>query len=311
MNITPSDKERERGTSPENTRDQTAHEPRPAEAGTTGHTTEPIVTEPTRAGTSTQEPRQEETPGDRTRLYAIFAAVALVLILIAFFWGRSLGMQAARDAEAQVTAVQATADEARAEAAELRAAVALLQARRHLHLALIELDRRNFGTARAHLNLAGEQLARIERPPSGIDATALARLAEQLQDARLAAGEDLFQTRSRILGWVQELDRLYPPETVSATLPAPTEDTATFPPVEAPAPPAVTPGTGEPPAAGVTPGMGETPTPSVPPGPSTGAGTEGAADGSTTTPVPAPGTPPLGYGPQGAPPAPGAGTGTQ
>jgi hypothetical protein len=98
------------------------------------------------------------------------------------------------------------ASEARTAAeAKLLAVESRLEARRRLHLALLQLEERNFGTAEQHLSAAAALLAKSK--PEG----ELEQLRAALASARLKASDDVAAQRSKIAGWISRFDALVPP----------------------------------------------------------------------------------------------------
>jgi len=80
-----------------------------------------------------------------------------------------------------------------------------LEARRQLHLALMALEDRNFGTAQKTLSLAGTMLAKGE--PS----EELAKLAEEITNYKFMAGEDISTDRQKLIAWTLRFDELLKP----------------------------------------------------------------------------------------------------
>ncbi len=80
-----------------------------------------------------------------------------------------------------------------------------LEARRQLHLALMALEDRNFGTAQKTLSLAGSMLAKGE-PSEG-----LAKLAGEIANYKFMAGEDISTDRQKLIGWTLRFDELVKP----------------------------------------------------------------------------------------------------
>jgi hypothetical protein len=152
--------------------------------------------------------------------FLILIGLFLLCLASTYGYGRWQGAKAVAGAQAEVAGVResaaARAGQARSELTDLRGQVQMLQARRHLDRALMALDERNFGTAAEALHTAGSELAAVQPPPAGADPTVLARLAQEIQAARLAVSEDFSQQRSRILGWIRELDTQFPADPASA-----------------------------------------------------------------------------------------------
>jgi hypothetical protein len=144
--------------------------------------------------------------------YLILAGLMVLLIAGAYGAGRWQEAQGVELARRETAAAHRSAAAAAAQIAALLNQVRMLQARRQLHLALLSLDERNFGTARDHLVTAGRDLSAVQAPPPGSNLAVLSRLAQELQSARLTVTENLAQQRQRILAWVHALDAQFPPE---------------------------------------------------------------------------------------------------
>jgi hypothetical protein len=233
--------------------------------------------------------------------YLILLGILVIAVLAAYGLG---GWQERRAALSVHQSFTSDVERLQMQVADLRGEVLTLEARRQLHIALMALDRRNFGTAQRYLVAAGKDLASIKRAPAGSDPAVLSRLAQELQSARLVATEDFGRHRDRILGWVNELDGQFPKE-LAETVPPTAEPGANQPPAEAtgrtgtavePSVPGEAPQSpgvaGENPvAAGAAPGEGGQ-TPGTPATPGPDAGPAGGAPASPiTSPQPAPGTP--------------------
>jgi len=80
-----------------------------------------------------------------------------------------------------------------------------LEARRQLHLALMALEDRNFGTAQKTLSLAGTMLAK------GGPSEELAKLAEEIANYKFMAGEDISTDRQKLMAWTLRFDELLKP----------------------------------------------------------------------------------------------------
>lgn len=100
-----------------------------------------------------------------------------------------------------------------------------LEARRRIHLAIIELDANNFGTAQAHLRGAAALLAAAPSTPE------VTSLATALQTLELAPSLDVPAQRAALTALASKFDSLRPPPPVTAPAPSPPAD----------APPALTP----------------------------------------------------------------------
>ncbi len=79
-----------------------------------------------------------------------------------------------------------------------------LEARRRLHLALLALEDRNFGTAETHVGKAKAFLERAKGDP-GLD-----KLAQDLANTKLVATDDLGASRQKLLDLVKAFDAALP-----------------------------------------------------------------------------------------------------
>jgi hypothetical protein len=141
---------------------------------------------------------------------AIGVSIALVAIAGAYGVGRMQTAAKIDDAEKRAQA----ADSARAAASASvqvqlsieKAKVARLEARRRLHMAVIALDERNFGTAQEQLASAKAWLvaAKGEDPE-------LSKLAADIDATKVVATEDVGDQRTKLLAMIKRLDQLVPP----------------------------------------------------------------------------------------------------
>jgi len=136
----------------------------------------------------------------KTKSLLIGAAFLVSTLAAAYGTGRLQTAHLVRQAESRAT-------EADRSARELRAKILRFDARRHVHLALLALDERNFGIAQSELARAGKLLKDSE-PPAGSD---LDKLATSLLNHRLVATEDLGTQHHKILKWVRVFDGALPP----------------------------------------------------------------------------------------------------
>jgi hypothetical protein len=139
------------------------------------------------------------------RRFAVFAASLVVLLGLAYGagWLRVSGKVAVADDAARAAAASASARQVELTRTEQRLAV--LEARRHLDLAELALDARNFGTAEKYLHAAGALLGGEGH------AQELSALGRTLASAHLVATEDLGADRLRVAGWIRRFDELVPP----------------------------------------------------------------------------------------------------
>lgn len=184
--------------------------------------------------------------------FLILSGLFLLCLASAYGYGRWQGAKAVAGAQAEAASARESAatgaGQARSELADLRGQVQILQARRHLDRALTALDERNFGMAAGVLQIAGTELTTTQPTPAGADPAVLARLAQEIQAARIAVGEDFSQQRGRIQGWIRALDAQFPADPASpSTGASPALETAPAggtPPAEAPGAEAATPPAG-------------------------------------------------------------------
>lgn len=79
----------------------------------------------------------------------------------------------------------------------------LLTARRDLHRAAMELERKNFGSAEQHLRGAASTLLDVPALPEPYQA-----LAKELRDQRLPVSDDVSQERTQLFDLAQRFDAL-------------------------------------------------------------------------------------------------------
>jgi hypothetical protein len=143
-----------------------------------------------------------ETGGGRFKRALIVLLVVAASIAIAYGAGRlqtSSAIDAAEAKAAEALKAKSLAEE------QLGQAQGRLEARRRLHLAVLELEARNFGTAEQHLSAAAALLAKSK--PDG----ELEKLRAELAGARLKASDDVAAQRAKIAGWISRFDALVPP----------------------------------------------------------------------------------------------------
>jgi predicted negative regulator of RcsB-dependent stress response len=117
-------------------------------------------------------------------------------------------MQAKVDAAtAQVSAAQNDLQAAQRKEAAERQQVTELEARRRIHLAIMEFDQNNFGTAEEHLRAAAAELDSVRSAGD----TALAGLAASLRKVQLAPSLDLTAQHTALLDLAKAFDKARPP----------------------------------------------------------------------------------------------------
>ena len=153
---------------------------------------------------ATNQPAQKPPPAPQTRDQPGKRAAILiigVLVVVGMTYGAGLRSATRRlkQANEEMRRVTARADAFQADVALRDATIRQLEARRQLHLALLALDQRNFGTAQSHLHAAG---ALLEGAANGDGAA----LAEPLKAMNLVAVSDFSGQRERVLDFARRLD---------------------------------------------------------------------------------------------------------
>jgi uncharacterized protein HemX len=139
-----------------------------------------------------------ETGGGGFKRALIVIAVVLASVGAAYGFGRL-------QTSSKIDAAEQKAAQAEQTAAAAETRVLRLEARRRLHLALIQLEQRNFGIAEQHLTAAGALLEKTK--PQG----ELEQLRANLAGARLKASDDIAVQRTKITAWIARFDELSPP----------------------------------------------------------------------------------------------------
>lgn len=135
----------------------------------------------------------------------------LVLLGGGAYFGGRLQMQQRVDAAGDQLAVATRELQASHERqAEQQREVDELEARRRIHLSIIELDANNFGTAQAHLRAAAALLVATPSTPE------IASLASALQTLELAPSLDIPAQRAALTALASRFDGLRPPPAVKA-----------------------------------------------------------------------------------------------
>lgn len=148
------------------------------------------------------KPAAVEAGTGRFKRALIVLLVVAASIGIAYGAGRLQTASAVSSAEEQASQAQQGRSAAEAQLAQVQAR---LEARRRLHLALLQLEERNFGTAEQHLTAAAALLGKSK--PEG----ELEQLRVAVAGARLKASDDVAAQRSKIAGWITRFDVLVPP----------------------------------------------------------------------------------------------------
>lgn len=150
---------------------------------------------------------------ERIKRPAISVGVVALALAGGFLWAKVVGDQALSEAEgtyeATLSSKQASLHESDAALNRAQARGKILAAYRDLHLALMALEERNFGTSSMHLKQAGKRLATVAEPGAGQREVQTAReVAAEISDWRPDVTEDVGQQRSKVLGFLRRLDPL-------------------------------------------------------------------------------------------------------
>ncbi|HLV65702.1 MAG TPA: hypothetical protein VKY73_07805 [Polyangiaceae bacterium] len=135
----------------------------------------------------------------RSQRVLIGAGVGIALLLGAYVFGRVQAQSEIDSAKQQTQAAEARAENERKISAGLRRDMARLEARRQLHLALLALDERNFGTAQQHLRAGAKLLSEDGSAPLG-------EIGKRIAEKQLVATEDVGDQRAQILAAIRTLD---------------------------------------------------------------------------------------------------------
>jgi len=148
---------------------------------------------------------------DRLVRGSILIFGALFLLAMTYFSGQRANVGVAKRADREKTAAIKQLTDERRKMAERDDTISHLEARRQLHLALLAVDARNFGTAQQHLDGAATQLN-----TPGAAAGDLAALRQQIDGMNVVAAGDMESQRQQVLGFVQRFDQLVPPAAPSS-----------------------------------------------------------------------------------------------
>lgn len=145
-------------------------------------------------------------PWARTRRALILGTVLVGALGTAWSIGRLQGLSPLWEAQKLTQTAQSAQETVEKERLQEHQKVQLLEARRRLDLADIEVDRRNFGTAHDHLATAGKLLSKVD--PLTPE---LSQFAERLRKTSLVAAENSAEAHRKLLDLTFEFDRLMPP----------------------------------------------------------------------------------------------------
>ena len=142
--------------------------------------------------------RKDSLPEPRFKRVLIALAVVLTATGIAYLVGR---LQTAE----RIDAAKAETREALEAKAGAERTLLRLEARRRLHLAIMALDRRNFGIAEQHLTAAA-RLLESSKPEGELEA-----LRNGIAARRLRASDNASDEQKQVRDFAAKLDELVPP----------------------------------------------------------------------------------------------------
>jgi hypothetical protein len=146
---------------------------------------------------------QSEAPKQSGSKRLLWEFVVLVVgMALAYGVGRFQTASLTRDAEAHSQQLEQKRQRIGAELQAEQRKVQRLQALRHLHMAILALEERNFGIAQNELGTA-TQLLEQSQPDANEPA---GKLAVQVRGQKLIATEDLSAQRQKLLAWAKALD---------------------------------------------------------------------------------------------------------
>lgn len=159
--------------------------------------------------TANAEGAGDKKQARRNRIFkgGMWVVGTIIVLLIAYGSGmRSQTWKLKAAAETRISA-ERDARLARLEVTARDATIQQLEARRQLHLTLLELDRRNFGTAQGHLTAAASRLESAQALGSATSAD-FSALVPRLREMNLTTtAADFAAQREQMLALVQEMDR--------------------------------------------------------------------------------------------------------
>ena len=149
------------------------------------------------------------------RQWALGIAAAIVIGLALYFAGRwqerSRAEVRSDELKARISAVEAERNQATAALVAAQTQIGLLRARSLLFETVLDLERRNFGTANTRLAAAAQQLAAVSADTVAVRLTGLEELREAIARSDLRVAADVAGQRARVLGFIEQLDQLLTP----------------------------------------------------------------------------------------------------
>lgn len=155
------------------------------------------------------------SPSVDKRRWAIGIVAAVVIGLALYFAGRwrerSRAEAISEELTARIDAVAAERNQATAALVAAQTQIGLLRARSLLFETALDLERRNFGTANSRLAAAAQQLAAVPADSAAVGVPGVEDLREAIANTDLRVAADIAVQRARVLGFIEQLDRLMAP----------------------------------------------------------------------------------------------------
>ena len=164
-------------------------------------TNEPAPTAKPKPVETEKKPETKTKKASGLKKWAITIGVSLLVAVVCYGIGFVHGASGKAELEA---AAETAANQAR-----------LLEARRRLDLAHIELENQNFGHAESHLRAAAQKLDAAE--PEG----AMAELAADVAETRIGVTDDIAAQQQQIRQLIARFDQLHRPAQEQSATPAP------------------------------------------------------------------------------------------
>ena len=149
--------------------------------------------------------KPKDKPPAKSKRVLILSGAIVAGLGAAYGGGRLQGHAAVGESEERVGKAEAEAQSIKRDLDAAKAKATQLDARRHLHLALMSMEQRNFGIAQEHVTNAGALLQSTS--PEG----ELKKLADEIRAFKLTASEDQSKERQALLGFAEKLDKILPP----------------------------------------------------------------------------------------------------
>ena len=150
----------------------------------------------------------------QTKLVLGAIAGVLLAIITAYLVGLSTGsaqLEAQRQTYSeQYQDIMAELADAQETLAAAQAANDLVTARGHLYRVVVELDRRNFGTAEAYLKQASMALQQVNLQAGGVNPTAFDAIMQAMTRTSIVVTADSEFQRNQVLRLAEQVEALIP-----------------------------------------------------------------------------------------------------